>query len=239
MSSASPSRGTVYSDGEHDEGNSSGEEDEGGDHDDYDPRSSLTRGNDYSSSTYGGQQKQQVEGGASKAPGAPTNIQIQALLDAQRSSGHDRHSTGNQPQSPSSAATTSFSVNRNSAGDLNHSSNSGGVHDRSFGRLDVITSKLTNVIISKKKMRETLAYMDKEQEARAQLLLKHTIDILKEDLLPLNVDPFTVHSSSAVDQVYMLFNSVKVNCVFVVEEDQVLQGMISQFNLMSRLKKKA
>jgi hypothetical protein len=36
----------------------------------------------------------------------------------------------------------------------------------------------------------------------------------------------------------MLFNSVKANVVYVVEGDQVLQGMISQAHLMTRLKKK-
>ena len=108
----------------------------------------------------------------------------------------------------------------------------------SFGKFDGVVGRITSVMKSKRKMRESLAHMDKEQEARAQLLLKASIDILKEELLPVNVDPFTVHSNSLVDQVYMLFNSVKVNCVFVVEEDLVLQGMISQENLMQRLKKK-
>jgi CBS domain-containing protein len=169
----------------------------------------------------------------------PTNIQLQALLDAHKP-GHHAYSQSSPvdttprghtsvgfnaptPASPASRASTAKSLSPAT----------------SLGKLDLVVGRLSTAMQSKKhQMREKLAYMDKEQEARAQLLLKHTVDLVKENLLPINVDPFTVHSTSSVDQVYMLFNSVKINCVFVVEEDQVLQGMISQVNLMQRLKKK-
>ena len=151
----------------------------------------------------------------------PTAIQIDALIQSQGAIG-----SAIDQQLSSSSASHSTSFNTGSA-----------MPPSGFGRLNMST-RFSEVLKSKnKKMRESLAHMDEEQVARAQLLLKHTIDILQEELLPLNVDPFTVHSTSGVDQVYMLFNNVKANCVFVVEEDQVLLGMISQENLMQRLKK--
>jgi len=105
--------------------------------------------------------------------------------------------------------------------------------------LDVAIDRMTDAIRSKRKKRlAEMAHMDPEQAERAQALLKHTVDLVAEKALPINPDPFMVHMSSPVDQVYMIFNTVKVNCVFVVEEDLVLQGMISQTNLMQRLKKK-
>jgi hypothetical protein len=72
---------------------------------------------------------------------------------------------------------------------------------RQLSRLNIVKDRVDGVLFAKKKLRESLAYLNKEQEARAQLLLKHTIDITKEPLLTMNVDPFVVHGTSSVDQV--------------------------------------
>ena len=105
--------------------------------------------------------------------------------------------------------------------------------------VDMAIGRMTDVIASKRKKRiAELSHMTPEQTQHAQELLKVTVDLVAQKALPINPDPFMVHMTSPVDQVYMIFNTVKVNCVFVVEEDLVLQGMISQTNLMQRLKKK-
>lgn len=257
-SSSSNHRRFIYSDGyDEEKGNASDEEeDERENEDDEDEaedefgvvssrfrRSSFSStSNPYSGGGGGGGVEMTAQGDSSQqAPGSshsggpvaiPTPIQIQAMINSKprtksvassNSSGSelDRYEASltrapGAPEPPPSSPTRTITQ-----------------------LLDVAGNTISKVIKSKKHRNEQLAYMSKEEEARAQLLLKHTIDIVQEKLLALNVDPFTVHMTSPVDQVYMIFNSVKVNCVFVVAEDLVLQGMISQVNLMQKLKKKS
>lgn len=47
-------------------------------------------------------------------------------------------------------------------------------------------------------------------------VLKLEIDVLYEKLLPINGFPFTAHHNTPMEQIYILFEMVNVNCVFIV-----------------------
>jgi hypothetical protein len=69
-------------------------------------------------------------------------------------------------------------------------------------------------------------------------LMNEEIDLSQTPQLPLNGFPFTAHKQSTMDQLYVLFEMVKVKVVFVVAEDKTLEGMISKDLLLKSLKKK-
>jgi len=75
-------------------------------------------------------------------------------------------------------------------------------------------------------------------QLRIDTLLVQSVDIARELLLPINGFPFTAHRFTTMDQLYVLFEMVKVQCVFVVTNSNKLEGMISKSLLMQRLKKK-
>jgi H+/Cl- antiporter ClcA/CBS domain-containing protein len=71
-----------------------------------------------------------------------------------------------------------------------------------------------------------------------EFLLQCAVEISAEVQLPINLSPFTAHRSTSLDQLYVLFEMVKVSCVFVVREDKTLEGMISKERLLHSLRKK-
>lgn len=81
--------------------------------------------------------------------------------------------------------------------------------------------------------------MDALTQMRVDNLLRQTVDLAQEALLPVNGFPFTAHRYTTMDQLYVLFEMVKVQCVFVVTNTKRLEGMISKNLLMQTLKKKA
>lgn len=239
---APSNRRVIYADGfDEEQGNVSDEDDQ-----DDSPHSgsgtSFNSRSSFSASTYGieltpqgAAQRETTPSIQSGSGPAPTAIQIQAMINSKSIS----PSNARAKDAGSELDKYEASLSRAPGAPVSPptSPSSGATTDAAGNKFSVV-NKITSVMKANKTRKALLAFMTKDEEARAQLLLKHTIDIQKEKLLPLNVDPFTVHMSSPVDQVYMIFNSVKVNCVFVVEEDLVLQGMISQEHLMQKLKKK-
>jgi hypothetical protein len=90
---------------------------------------------------------------------------------------------------------------------------------------------------------DTAAQAPTSEEARkneeiCEFLLQCAVDISSEAQLPINLSPFTAHRSTSLDQLYVLFEMVKVSCVFVVKEDKTLEGMISKERLLHSLRKK-
>jgi H+/Cl- antiporter ClcA len=75
-------------------------------------------------------------------------------------------------------------------------------------------------------------------DARIEQLLAESVDLSQTPGLPINGFPFTAHRQSTMDQLYVLFEMVKVKVVFVVAEDKTLEGMISKNQLLLSLKKK-
>jgi len=67
-------------------------------------------------------------------------------------------------------------------------------------------------------------------------MMKQEVDVLKD--LPINGFPFTSLEKTPMEQIYVLFEMVKVTSVFVVEENKKLKGMISKEELLARLKSK-
>jgi H+/Cl- antiporter ClcA/CBS domain-containing protein len=77
--------------------------------------------------------------------------------------------------------------------------------------------------------------------AAAQLvesLLEREVDLAKEAAIPVNIFPFTVQEHTTMDQLYVLFEMVKVECVFVVKDDGRLRGMINKDLLLQNLRRK-
>eukprot|EP01032_Pedospumella_encystans_P023028 gene23028-26082_t len=81
--------------------------------------------------------------------------------------------------------------------------------------------------------------MDALTQLRLNNLLAQGVDLSQEPLLPINGFPFTAHRHTTMDQLYVLFEMVKVQCVFVVTNSKRLEGMISKHLLMQTLKKKS
>jgi hypothetical protein len=75
-------------------------------------------------------------------------------------------------------------------------------------------------------------------DALVETLMTEAIDLSQTPQLPINGFPFTAHRQSTMDQLYVLFEMVKVKVVFVVAEDKTLEGMISKDLLLKSLKKK-
>ncbi len=78
--------------------------------------------------------------------------------------------------------------------------------------------------------------LDAASQARVDVMLDQHIELQKEPLLKVNGFPFTAHKSTTMDQLYVLFEMVKANTVFVVTENRKLEGMISKDHLMFTLK---
>ena len=76
------------------------------------------------------------------------------------------------------------------------------------------------------------------ENAMIEALLLGKLDISNEVDLPINFSPFTAHNTTTLDQLYILFEMVKVQCVFIVNQDKRLEGMISKHHLLASLKKK-
>lgn len=70
-------------------------------------------------------------------------------------------------------------------------------------------------------------------------ILQQRVDVLFERDLPINGFPFTAQAHTSMDQIYILFEMVSVNCVFIVGDDKDLQGMISKDHLLKELRRKA
>jgi len=70
-------------------------------------------------------------------------------------------------------------------------------------------------------------------------ILQQRVDVLFERDLPINGFPFTAQAHTSMDQIYILFEMVSVNCVFIVGDDKELQGMISKDHLLKELRRKA
>ena len=79
--------------------------------------------------------------------------------------------------------------------------------------------------------------MSTSDQARVEELLDQPIDIAQEAMLPINGFPFTAHRYTTMDQLYVLFEMVKVNVVFIITNSKRLEGMISKGQLMQQLKK--
>jgi hypothetical protein len=78
----------------------------------------------------------------------------------------------------------------------------------------------------------------KSMDDMRDFLMQCAVEITAEKELPLNLSPFTAHRSTQLDQLYILFEMVKVHVVFVVTEEKALEGMISKDNLLQTLRKK-
>ena len=73
---------------------------------------------------------------------------------------------------------------------------------------------------------------------QVESLLLQNIHLSKEPLLQPNNYPFTVPEHSTMDTLYVLFEMVKVPCVFVLSDKGTLKGMISKQNLLNNLRSK-
>jgi H+/Cl- antiporter ClcA/CBS domain-containing protein len=69
-------------------------------------------------------------------------------------------------------------------------------------------------------------------------LLALEVDLAKEPKLPVNIFPFTILEHTTMDQLYVLFEMVKVQCVFVLKDDGKLRGMINKDLLLQNLRNK-
>jgi H+/Cl- antiporter ClcA len=76
------------------------------------------------------------------------------------------------------------------------------------------------------------------QQAKIQALLDKSLNVTQEPQLSLNSFPFTAHRYTTMDQLYVLFEMVKVHVVFVVTNTKRLEGMITKYQLMQHLKEK-
>ena len=74
--------------------------------------------------------------------------------------------------------------------------------------------------------------------ALVKSLQSEKLDLLHTPGLPMNGFPFTAHKHSTMEQLYVLFEMVKVKTVFVVAEDKTVEGMISKQMLLKNLKNK-
>jgi len=77
-----------------------------------------------------------------------------------------------------------------------------------------------------------------EEIVRVENLLSQNILLSKEPLLEPNNFPFTVPEHSTMDNLYVLFEMVKVPSVFVLGQKGKLKGMISRDNLLQNLRSK-
>ncbi len=76
------------------------------------------------------------------------------------------------------------------------------------------------------------------EAVQVETLLSQNILLSKEPLLEPNNFPFTVPEHSTMDNLYVLFEMVKVPSVFVLGQKGKLKGMISRDNLLQNLRSK-
>jgi len=76
-------------------------------------------------------------------------------------------------------------------------------------------------------------------DAKLQVLFGLVIDCEQEEHLPCNMFPYVVTEITPLEQLYVLFEMVKVSSIFVNTNGGQLKGMISRETLLASLKQKA
>ena len=116
-----------------------------------------------------------------------------------------------------------------------NSSSSGGV----ISRLAQVAQNVVKLSASANRGRTVSVSKEEENRIKLANLLKSSVDVVKEPMLPINAFPFIAHEKTPMEHIYVLFEMVKVSCIFVVTGNKKLQGMISKDHLLKRLKEKA
>jgi len=71
-----------------------------------------------------------------------------------------------------------------------------------------------------------------------QILLNKKIDITNQSIINVNYFPSIVQHYTGIEEIYVLFEMVHVNCIFVTTDEKVLEGMIDKEHLLNILRSK-
>lgn len=110
--------------------------------------------------------------------------------------------------------------------------------DKSSKKKDSIVRKFANAVIGKPVKPALTTDELKRNEPLVQALLSQRVDVVEEKIIVINAFPFTAHENTPMEHIYLMFDMLKVNCVFVVSESRHLQGMISKDALLVTLRKR-
>jgi hypothetical protein len=78
--------------------------------------------------------------------------------------------------------------------------------------------------------------LDKYNKDDLEALLNKKINITKQSLININFFPSIVQHYTSIEDIYILFEMVHVQCLFVTNDDKILEGMIDKEHLLKILR---
>lgn len=98
------------------------------------------------------------------------------------------------------------------------------------------TEKLNFTTINNNKNSNIDDTLDKYNKDDLEVLLNKNINITKQSLINVNFFPSIVQHYTSIEDIYILFEMVHVQCLFVTNDDKILEGMIDQEHLLKILR---
>ena len=86
------------------------------------------------------------------------------------------------------------------------------------------------------KSNANIAILEKYNKDELQKLLNKRITVTNQSIININYFPSIVQHFTGIEDIYVLFEMVHVNCIFVTTEEKVLEGMIDKEHLLKLLR---
>jgi hypothetical protein len=98
------------------------------------------------------------------------------------------------------------------------------------------TEKLNFATINNNKNSNIDGTLDNYNKDDLEVLLNKNINITKQSLININFFPSIVQHYTSIEDIYILFEMVHVQCLFVTNDDKILEGMIDKEHLLKILR---
>ena len=98
------------------------------------------------------------------------------------------------------------------------------------------TEKLNFTTLNNNKNSNIDDSLDKYNKDDLEVLLNKNINITKQSLININFFPSIVQHYTSIEDIYILFEMVHVQCLFVTNDDKILEGMIDKEHLLKILR---
>jgi len=107
---------------------------------------------------------------------------------------------------------------------------------KTIQKLKEATEKLNFATINNNKNSSIDDTLDKYNKDDLEVLLNKKINITKQSLINVNFFPSIVQHYTSIEDIYILFEMVHVPCLFVTNDDKILEGMIDKEHLLKILR---
>jgi hypothetical protein len=107
---------------------------------------------------------------------------------------------------------------------------------KTIQKIKEATEKLNFTTINNIKNSNIDDTLDKYNKDHLEVLLNKKINVTKQSLIHINFFPSIVQHYTSIEDIYILFEMVHVQCLFVTNDDKILEGMIDKEHLLKILR---